>query len=153
MVSPESMPEDAPVGAWYVSSGPGDYGAMGQKSVDEGQMYAFRKREDGQWESHMLVSPEVTRGFRVYEREILPNEHVADVLPESANGGVYAWHDFAGTTGCGIIHFPSSIADGTSLQVSFRPNGNLYWRVKYRRAYSAWKQVAADPNFLDPDLE
>ncbi|MDE7134405.1 MAG: hypothetical protein K2N86_03895, partial [Rikenellaceae bacterium] len=150
-MSPESMPAEAAVGAWYVSSGPGNYADMGQERVEEGQMYAFRKGEDGKWESHMLVSPEVTRGFRVYDRVILPNEKLADVLPETANGGVYGWHDFAGTTGCGIIHFPSATENGTSLQVSFRPNGNIYWRVKYRNAYSAWKQVAADPNFLDPD--
>ena len=114
-------------------------------------MYAFRKGDEGQWESYLLVSPDLRRGFHVYDKSLQQSGGV-EAIPADSDGGTYLWTDFNGMAGCQLIHFPV-VGAGCSLQFSCKPNGQLFWRVRYNNRYTSWQKFQKDASFVDPDDE
>ncbi len=150
VVTPESViADDAPVGAWYLSSGPGVYEGVGGKTVADGEMYAFRKNEQGEWVSYRLVSPDLNTGFHVYDQSFDTSGGIS-AIPVGSGGGTYRWRDFDDLADCQLIHFPST-GTGCSLQFNCKPNGQLFWRVRYKNRYTSWLKFVKDASFTDPD--
>ncbi len=149
VIAPDTVIDDAPVGAWYLSSGPGVYAGVGDKTVADGEMYAFRKNEQGQWVSYRLVSPDLNTGFHVYS-EAFDTTNGISAIPADSGGGTYRWRDFDDLADCQLIHFPSN-STGCSLQINCKPNGQLFWRVRYKNRYTSWMKFQKDASFTDPD--
>lgn len=148
VVTPESEIVTPQEGDLYITSGEGVYSNIDGTEVKKGEAYIFRRESDGSWSKHKIVESDNENIFRIRETQL--NISQADVLPENSNGGVYKWTDFDNTIDCAMLYLPC-VTGGTAIQMSFKPNGQIYWRSRHNGYFSSWYKVMKDSSFVDPD--